>query len=181
MAITMLATGSVHAAECANVRMADAITVDGTRLVLNGMGLRTATIFHVHVYVAGLYLEHRTRDAREVIDSEQRKRLVFHFVRAVSRDELIDAFRESLRAARASDAVARQLGRLQRWLPPELRDGQKLSFTYRPGEGLSVEVEGESKGTIPGVAFARAFLTSWFGSHAPNPGLKTGLLGGRCS
>jgi hypothetical protein len=179
VAIAVLVTGSARAAECANVHMADHVTVDGTPLVLNGMGLRTASIFNVEVYVAGLYLEHRTASAQEVIDSEQLKRLVFHFVRAVSRTELVVAIRQALAEAGASASITRQTAQLQRWLPSRLRNGQDLAFTYRPGVGLTVEVEGRVEGTL-GVEFARAFFTSWFGAHAPNPALAAGLLGGHC-
>jgi len=35
--------------------------------------------------------------------------------------------------------------------------------------------------TIKGDDFARAFLSIWLGTHPPNAGLKTGLLGGACS
>ena len=50
-----LSTG-VSAMELKGVRMPDQITVAGQPLVLNGMGLRGATISRINVYVAGLYL-----------------------------------------------------------------------------------------------------------------------------
>jgi hypothetical protein len=49
-----LFTSSVHASECAGVRMPDRIAINETKLVLNGMGLRRATIFSVRVYVGGI-------------------------------------------------------------------------------------------------------------------------------
>jgi len=54
-----------------------------------------------------------------------------------------------------------------------------MSFTYLPGAGVSVEVQGATKGTIPGADFAEALFGIWLGASPPNPGLKEGLLGKR--
>jgi len=45
------------AGELAGVTFPDQISVDSRTLLLNGMGLREATILKVDVYVAALYLE----------------------------------------------------------------------------------------------------------------------------
>ena len=57
------------AGELAGVTLADQVTVEGRTLVLNGMGLRQATILRVHVYVGGLYLEARSADASQIMAS----------------------------------------------------------------------------------------------------------------
>ena len=55
-----------------------------------------------------------------------------------------------------------------------------MSFQYKPGQGLQVEVNGAAKGNIKGDDFAKAFLSIWLGAEPPNPELKAGLLGGSC-
>jgi hypothetical protein len=45
---------------------------------------------------------------------------------------------------------------------------------------MQVDVNGTVQGTITGDDFATAFLSIWLGAHPPNPGLKSGLLGGTC-
>src|SRR3954471_3133323 len=82
------------AGERGGVTMADAITVEDRPLVLNGMGVRKATIFRVKVYVAGLYLERRSRSAADIIRSEQTKRLDVVLLRDVDRGDAVDAWRE---------------------------------------------------------------------------------------
>jgi hypothetical protein len=62
----------------------------------------------------------------------------------------------------------------------DMQSGQRLVFVHKPGTGLQVEVKGTVQGTIPGDDFATAFLSIWLGAHPPNPGLKSGLLGGAC-
>jgi len=57
-----LSTGPVLAATLAGVELPGTETVDGTKLVLNGMGLREATVLRVKAYVGGLYLEKPSSD-----------------------------------------------------------------------------------------------------------------------
>lgn len=69
---------SIHAvgAEMKGVKFDDEITLAGKKLVLNGLGLRKKVIlFTFKVYVAGLYLEKKSKNANEIINSNQIKRL----------------------------------------------------------------------------------------------------------
>ncbi len=102
-----------YARECEHVRMPDTLTVDGVPLSLVGMGLREATIFNVNVYVAGLYLQHPTHAAAQVINSEQKKHLVLHFVHEVSRSDMVKAFREGFEHAHAPASVSSQIRAVQ--------------------------------------------------------------------
>jgi hypothetical protein len=68
---------------------------------------------------------------------------------------------------------------LNSWMT-DIESGQRMTFVRTPGTGISVDVNGAPKGTIPGDDFARAFLSIWLGDAPPNPELKDGLLGGNC-
>jgi hypothetical protein len=161
--------------------MPDRVNVGGTRLVLNGMGVREATVFNVDVYVAGLYVEHRSRNGQQILDADERRRLVLHLVRDVEREEMVSALRDGFRrnAGGQQSALSARVNQLARMMP-ELEEGDVMTFTYVPGTGLTVNVNGRSKGTIEGTDFARVFFSIWLGSQPPNPGLRSGLLGGSC-
>lgn len=178
--ILVLVVGApASAAERDGVRMPDRIQAEGKPLVLNGLGTREATFLKVDVYVAGLYLEKRSSDPRAIIDSEQVKRLVLHFVRDVDRDDITGAWQEGFEKNASKDARAKLRARIERlngWMAA-MRDGEELMFTYVPARGITVVVKGATKGTIPGSDFARVFLSIWLGPHPPNQGLKDGLLG----
>ena len=94
------------AGELAGVTLPDRISVDSRTLVLNGMGLREATFLKVDVYVAGLYLEKTSSDAEEIIRSDQAKRLVMKFVRAVGRKDLVKAWNEGFDKAASGSVTA---------------------------------------------------------------------------
>jgi len=55
-----------------------------------------------------------------------------------------------------------------------------MTLTHKPGAGIEVDVNSKVQGTITGDDFARALLAIWLGPKPPNPGLKSGLLGGPC-
>ena len=167
------------AGELAGVSLPDQVTVDGRSLVLNGLGLREATIFKVNVYVAGLYLETRSSDAVQIIAAERTKRLVLSFVRDVGRSSLIEAWNDGF-AKSAGPALAGlqdRLTTLNAWMV-DVKRGDTLTFTQIPGKGIAVEVKGQVKGALAGADFSRALWGIWLGDRPPNPELKTGLLSG---
>lgn len=165
------------AGERAGVTMTDAVTVEGKPLVLNGMGVRKATIFRVKVYVAGLYLERRSRSAGDIIRSEQIKRLDVVLLRDVDRDDAIDAWREGLKKNGADMVKLKaRFDQLAGWIS-DMAEHDALSFLYVPGSGVTMFVKGRRKGTIVGADFASALFSIWFGPDPADEGLKDGLLG----
>ena len=64
-----------------------------------------------------------------------------------------------------------------RKLIPDLTKGDKLSFLYVPGKGLSVETNGKLSGEIEGRDFSEALFRCWLGSVPADKELKKGLLG----
>lgn len=175
-AASLLALSSpAEAKRCVGITMPDEITVEGETLVLNGMGVREATIFNVDVYVAGLYLPEASTDGAAILASEGTKRLVLRFVRDVDGETMAEAIQDAF-GNRQAASVARLTG----MLPEQIADGSTLTFTYREGSGLEVKIGGNVAGTIAGAGFARTFFGIWIGNRPPNRGLKRGLLGGRC-
>lgn len=175
---TLSAATPAFARACQGVNMPNNITVDGTQLVLNGMGIREATVLQVNVYVAGLYLETASRDANAILASDTRKRIVLRFVHDVDRDDVVEAMREGFRN-NAPGTSAAKINQLVGWATA-MRDGQTMQFTYIPGTGTEFSVNGQVKGTIDGADFGRAVFSLYIGRNPPNRGLRTGLLGGRC-
>ena len=167
------------AAEKGGVTMPDTKTVEGKSLVLNGMGLREATVLKIDVYAAGLYLERKSQNGKAIAASAQTKQLVLHFVRDVDRDDIVGAWNEGFsKNTNNVAAIQSQINQLNSWMT-DMKDGQQMVFTFHK-EGqmkLKVQVKGTTKGTITGDDFARVFLLIWLGDHPPNTGLRDGLLG----
>jgi len=169
--------GVAVAGERGGVKMPDTLTVGGKTLVLNGLGVREATMFNVDVYVAGLYLEKKTPNAEEVVSSEQTKVIHMIFVRDVERGDITEAWNTQFKKNGADVAKLKtQIAQLNGWMAA-MGEGDAMTFTYVPQRGLNVVVKRAQKGVIQGSDFGRAFFGIWFGKSPPNKGLKSGMLG----
>ena len=89
----LLWCGCAQAATLAGVTFPDSYPVDGQALTLNGMGLRTLTLLNVRVYVAGLYLAQRNRDAEQILASPTPKVLLLQFLRSGSKEQIERQFK----------------------------------------------------------------------------------------
>ena len=144
--------------------------------MLNGLGLRKK--FVVKVYVAGLYLEQKSADPGAILKTDTPKRIVMHFVRGVSKDQLADAFRESFEN-NTPDATKTMKVEIDQFLGAiePVNEGDKMVLTYLPGTGTILAINDKEHLTTAAPEFARVIFSVWLGSKPPNPDLKKGLLG----
>jgi hypothetical protein len=169
---------NLHAASLAGVTMPDKVQVGETTLVLNGLGLRTK--FVVKVYVAGLYLGQKSSDASAIIKADAPKRIVMQFLHGASKSQMTNAFDDSFndnspdaRKTMKTD-IARLLGALE-----TVKEGDQMVFTYVPGTGTTLTLNGKEKVTIANSAFGQVLFSVWLGPKPPNADLKKGMLGTR--
>jgi hypothetical protein len=174
--ILLLSLAAV-AATLASVTMPDTMDIDGQKLVLNGMALRKKVIFKV--YVDGLYLPRKEAGGEKILQADGLRVNVMHFLRKVEASKINEAWLDGLKAntPNPTPELKTQFDTLCFWME-EMRDGDKLMFTYRPGKGTEVNVKGKVKGTLEGKTFSDALFACWIGPK-PGPGesFKKGLLG----
>ena len=156
----------------------ETIVVAGTTLQLNGLGLREATFLDVDVFVAALYVQRRSSDAKTLIARDEPVRVVLHFVRDTSAETIATEMDQGYRANAPKVAAAKKK-QLFAWLE-DMSEGSALAFTYVPARGLVVSVGGRVKGTIAGAEFASATLAVLIGPKVVDEDLRAGMLGGRC-
>ena len=157
----VMMVASARAATLAGVEMPDTVTVDGTKLVLNGMGLRQVAIVRVKAYVGALYLEQKSSDPKAVIESKQVKRVTLSFLRDIDGKQLASGWADSLRKVggkQMEPAIEKFTSMIG-----DVKNGDTMSFTSRPGAGVEVALRDQVKGTIPGDDFSRTLFTVWFG------------------
>lgn len=170
-------SSAAFAKELAGVKVADKVTVAGKELALNGVGLRTKAIFKV--YVAALYVEKTSKDATQVISSDQVKRVEMHMLRDLDKAKIVDAVKEGF--ANNSKAQMPQLkDRLDKFVAviPDIKEKEKLTITYVPGKGTAItSSDGSEKVSVPGKDFADALFAVWLGKDPVDDDLKEGMLG----
>lgn len=166
---------------CAGVTLPAKGDAFGAPLVLNGVGVREATVLNVDVYVAGLYTPRKTRSVEEILKADTAKLIVLRFVRDLSREDMADALVEALRKNLGAEFAAANK-RLQRFLGklPPLNKGTELKLAYRPTHGVQLVVNGKTLGTESDDHTANLLFRAWLGPQPPDKDLKVGLLGGPC-
>ena len=175
--LVILVAIPVFAGTKAGVTMPDSIVIDNQTLVLNGMALRKKLIFKV--YVAGLYIQQKEGDSNKILNADTMRSGAMHFLRSVDAGKIRDAWVDGLKANTPgfSAELKQQFDTLCSWMEA-MRNGDRITFTYRPGMGTEIKVKNIGKGTIPGKAFADALFACWIGPK-PGPGetFKKNLLG----
>jgi hypothetical protein len=174
-------SGSIAAADAvrvAGVELPEQKQVDNHRLYLNGAGVHQASIFHVDVYVAGLYVEKRSSSPAELLESRQTVQLALRFKRDVTRRDLIRAAEKGMRKQVGDRAASfrSQIDQLERDLR-DLRKGDTLSMTYAKGVGVRIGINGEQRCAIAGDEFGRTLFSNWLGPRPVSRKLKVRLLG----
>jgi hypothetical protein len=177
--VALMPISVASAAQLEGVSMPDSRVVNGTRMVLNGIGLRTYSVLGIRIYVAGLYLEQRSSNPDLILHSPEMKLLDIRFLRDVdaarARKAWRDGFADNCKPPCYLDP--RDVERFLAAVPAVHRgDESMLLFT---ANGVSVTLNGRLFGQISDPHFAETMLATFIGPEPPTPRLKRGLLGGR--
>jgi len=179
--LAVLLSTAAYGRQCHGIEFPEHLEAGGATLTLNGLGLRTATIFRVSVYVGALYVSRPTRDRDAILASQTPSELILHFVRGVGAGDIRESWDKGFAHLPAAQRAAFQdrIARLKSWTG-DVQSGQRMAFVRLAGQGIQMSFNGALKGTLEGDDFARAFLAIWLGDSPPNEELKRGLLGDSC-
>ena len=175
-ALSLCLAAPALATEVAGVAVPDSTVIAGHKLPLNGAGIRTKLL--AKVYVAALYLEQRSGDPAAILAADQPWMMVMTFKRDVEKKKMVAALREGFENNSKAD--------LPKLLPGlatfegamgDLKEGDRLMFTYFPGGGSTVLAPTGGVANVEGKAFAdgqdaarlTAYVTqavpAWFTNH----------------
>lgn len=153
------------------------LEVQGRVLKLAGAGLlRYRVVFKG--YVAALYLGAGSTPGRVFEDIP--KRLEIEYFHAISARDFQDATREGLEKNLSGAQISRMGPGIQKLLAAYLpvKPEDRYAFTYVPGKGSTLTLNGRPLGEFQGLDFANAFLSIWIGPNPVSGELKRQLLGG---
>jgi hypothetical protein len=178
LTLTLLLSRVARAAALDGVQLPETLEVNGRRLILNGYGLRTYSILGIHIYVAGLYLEHPNTDPEQIIRSPETKLLLIRFEHSVGADAARKAWRDGL-ADNCQAPCHVDPNDVTRFLAniPAMHEGDNYSLLFTR-EGVSVTVDGRLVGNISKRSFAEAMLATFLGPRPASERLKQELLHG---
>lgn len=176
--ITLVLIPNGWSREVMGVNFPEALEIQGTQCKLQGVGVRKKLI--INVYLGALYLTKPSRNASEVVSSDQTKRIVMHFLyKEVKANQLIEAWNEGFtkNSGNAMQLLKDKIELFNGYFTEPIKKGETIVLTYVPGKGTEVIIKNNVKGVIEGKDFMEALFYIWFGSYPPSKGLKEGMLG----
>ncbi|BAU47421.1 lipoprotein transmembrane [Sulfurifustis variabilis] len=176
VALAVFVCTPAWAQDIEGVHVPDAVLLDGTRLVLNGAGVRRHYFFDV--YVAALYLTRQADTPEAAMAAPMPKRIRLHLLRDVAAEDMVNESLERFRANASETAYAQLCDRVEAFRSafPDLRAGDEASVDLVP-EGTEIWVNGWLLTEIPGEDFQEAVLKVWLGDGAADQRLKQAMLG----
>ena len=175
----LLAAGPGRAATLDGHTLSDTYPVAGQTLVLNGMGIRTLTVFSVKVYVAGLYLAQKSQNPDAILATSTPKVVVLQFLHAASKSDIEKEYREgeqkncSHNECAQADAPDFEKVIAQ---TPGFAVGQTLTYVFT-STGLKVLADNKEVSEFNNPDLAKRILVSFIGPFPPSADLKAHLLG----
>jgi hypothetical protein len=171
--------GYAEEVEILGVKYPTEKVVAGKTLTLNGVAYLKKLGF-VKVYTVGLYLENPTDDPQTVIESEQVKYMLTHYLTdKATAKKISQGFVELMEKGNPAELVAANRADIDRyaaWLDKDMQPGLTSESLYIPGQGLTLTYQGQVRGTIPGDAFAQMYYRYNVGEQADRQ-IREGLLG----
>lgn len=176
---TMIGIGYADEVEILGVTFPTEKVVEGKTLTLNGVSYLKKMGF-VKVYAVGLYLENPTRDPQEVIESEQVKYMLTHYLTSkATAKKISEGFTKLMQKGNPPELVEANRADIEKyasWLDKDMRPGLTSESLYIPGTGLTLTYQGQVRGTIPGSTFAQMYYRYNVGENADEK-IRNGLLG----
>jgi len=178
-AVVLAQSSAASAADLEGVTLPDTRVADGAQMRLNGIGLRTFSIFGIPIYVAGLYLERRSDNPDSILHSPDRKLLDIRFLRDVDAADAREAWRDGFEQNCKAPCYL-EPGDVQRFLAAvtSMHKGDESSLLFT-SKGVTVTLNGRPMGAIADPHFAELMLATFIGPEPPTPRLKRELLGFR--
>jgi Chalcone isomerase-like len=170
---------SAAAATLAGMTLPDTYTVDGRTLVLNGIGVRTLTIFAIRAYVAGLYLTQPSHDATQILASNDPKVLILKFVHGASKQRVENHYRageaNNCRDGACDPSDKSDFERLVA-AAPAVKPGDTTTYIFT-GPHVRVLANDRLIDEFTNQDLAFHLLAGFIGAHPPSQKLRRQLLG----
>ena len=181
LAVSISLTAHAAQIEVGGVKLEDSAEVQGTKLQLNGAGVRSRAIFKV--YTIALYTGKKIASAEELAAAPGPKRMALTMLREVDSDDLGKAFTKGFEdnvAKSEQPKLAASLAKIGQLFADQKKvvAGDVILLDWVPGTGMTVSIKGKVQGeAFKDVEFYNAMMRIWLGTSPADAKLKDALLG----
>jgi Chalcone isomerase-like len=169
------------AKEVAGVKFEDTYDLAGSKLVLNGAGVRYKAVFKV--YAAGLYLGQKASTPEEVTSQKGSKRMSITMLRDIDATELGKLFSRGIEDNMPRSDFSKVVPAILRMSQifsdyKNLKTGDNFTIDWIPGTGTVLNIKGKQLGEpFKEPEFFNAMMLIWLGKSPADWKLKEALLG----
>ena len=182
LAALILSVGVMAApVEVGGIKLEDVQDVQGSKLQLNGAGVRYKAIFKV--YVAGLYLGKKVATPEELFAAPGPKRMSITLLREIDSNELGKAFTKGFEENSPKAEMSKLIPGLIRMGQifadqKKMMPGENFTIDWIPGTGTVITVKGKAQGEpFKEPEFYAALMRIWLGPSPADFKLKDAMLG----
>lgn len=178
LTLFLLGTAVDGNVKVAGVTFTQTLKKNNINFVLNGTGLKTR--YFIDLYVAGLYLPKKSKDASHIIYSETPMVLKIvitsSFITLKKFKSSVDEWFFNSMHGNISE-VKNEIEMFKSTFGNSMHIYDELLMIYHPNLGIKAYKNGTYVTLIPGLAFKRELARLWLDDNPESVGLKNGLLG----
>ncbi|MBI3101362.1 MAG: chalcone isomerase family protein [Burkholderiales bacterium] len=174
-------TTALASMEIAGIKVEDNITIAGTKLQLNGAGIRYKGPFKV--YVGDLYTTQPVKSLDELIAAPGPKRLTMTFLREINSADFGKLLTRGIEDNTPKNEMSKIIPGMIRMgdifaANKSFAPGDVCALEWDPAKGLSIWAKGKLQAEpFKDPAFFKALMSIWFGQTPADWKLKDALLG----
>ncbi|MBK7149149.1 MAG: chalcone isomerase family protein [Bacteroidetes bacterium] len=155
------------------------IKKDNTELILNGGGIRKKFVFKV--YVAGLYLPAKSKNAADICGADKATGIRLVITSSViNSDNMSESINEGFGKSLNGNTTALRPkidAFINTFKKEVIKEGDVFEVIYVPGEGVKSYKNEKYISTVAGLDFKKALFGIWLSENPVDADLKTSLLG----
>ena len=173
--------GTAQTTDVAGVKFEPAPQVAGSKLQLNGAGVRYKAVFKV--YAAALYLNAKAATPEAVLAAAGPKRMQIVMLRDIDGSELGKLFTRGMQDNAPREEFSKSIVGIMKMSDifsarKKLLSGESFSIDWIPGTGTVIMVNGKPAAEpIKEPEFYSAMMKIWLGKSPADAQLKDALLG----
>ncbi len=163
------------------VKFPNTVQVAGSKLTLNGAGVRHKVVFQV--YAAALYTGSKASTPEAVLSASGPQRLQIVMLREIGGNELGKLFTKGMEQNAQREEFSKSIPGILRmsdifFARKKLSAGESFAVEWVPGTGTQISINGKLEGApIKEPEFYAALMKIWLGNSPADPLLKDALLG----
>ena len=180
-ALTISFSAAAATIDVGGAKIEDAVELQGSKLQLNGAGVRYRAVFKV--YAAGLYLSKKAATPEEVFAAPGPKRMSITLLREIDSNDLGKAFTKGFEENSPKNEMPKLIPGLIRMGQifsdqKKMMAGENFTIDWIPGTGTIITVKGKQQGEpFKEPEFYAALMRIWLGPNPADFKLKDALLG----